>query len=83
VGAQVNAGLGVLNDGSVLNIGTNFEPANRFNFNDVLNGAFADNRVGTHPESGSVECHSLVENVLNIRGGPGDPLDAGGGTAER
>ena len=80
--AEVDARLGVLDHRAVLDVGADLEPAHGLHLDDVLDGLFADDGVGPHPESRAVVRHALVQDVLDVGGGAGQALDPGRGPAE-
>ena len=79
---EVDAGLGIFDDRPVLDVGADLEAADGLHLDDVVQRVLADHGVGAHPEGGPVVGHALVQDVLEVGGGAGDPFDPGGGAAE-
>ena len=80
--AHVDGGLGVLDDRAVLDVTADLPVAGIGRLGDVIEGTLADHGVGAHPEGGVKVGQALVDDVLQVRGGAGDPLQPGGGARE-
>ena len=82
VRAHVDGGLGVLDDRPVPDVVPDLPVADVRRLGDLVERAFADHRVGADPERGVVVGQPLVDDVLQVGGGPGDPLQPGARTGE-
>ncbi len=80
--AEVHRRLGVLDDRAVTDVRADLPVAQIRRHGDVVEGPFADHRVGAHPEGCVVVREALVDQVLEVGGRPGDPLEAGGRSGE-
>ena len=83
VAAHVDSGLGVLDDGAVLDVLLDLPVADVGSLGDLVQRLLPDHGVGPDPEGGVVVGHALVHDVLQVRGGPGDPLQPGRRAGER
>ena len=77
VHAHVDGGLGVLDDRPVLDVVPDLPVADIRGLGDLIQRPLADHRVGAHPERGVVVGQPLVDDVLQVGGGAGDPLQPG------
>jgi len=82
VHAQVDGGLGVLDDGAVLDEVADLPVPDVGGLHDVVEGPLADHRVRADPEGGVVVGEALVDDVLQVRRRAGDPLQPGGRARE-
>ena len=77
VDAHVDGGLGVLDDGAVLDVLLDLPVADVGGLGDLVERLLADHGVGADPEGGVVVGQALVHDVLQVGGGARRSAPAG------